>query len=93
MIDLEFDGLKEVKNFRSALRNLWGSTEAQNVMQNPKLWTVEQTETKNIDDLTYTTINSALMEWMRFDGKLGAFISTETGVKEFISQSRKRLQL
>jgi hypothetical protein len=41
MIDLEFDGLKEAENFRSALRNLWGSTEA------PSRW-----RQKNIDDLT-----------------------------------------
>jgi hypothetical protein len=46
MIDLEFDRLKEAENFSSALRNLWGSTEAQKVMQNPKLRIVEQMETK-----------------------------------------------
>jgi hypothetical protein len=46
MIDLEFDGLKQAEDFRSALRNLWGSTEAQKVMQNPKLRIVEQMETK-----------------------------------------------
>jgi hypothetical protein len=46
MIDLEFDGLKQAENFRSALRTLWGSTEAQKVMQNPKLRIVEQIETK-----------------------------------------------
>ncbi len=46
MIDLEFDGLKQAENFTSALRNLWGSTEAQKVMQNPKLRIVEQMETK-----------------------------------------------
>jgi hypothetical protein len=46
MIDMEFDSLKEAENFRSALRNLWGSTEAEKVMQNPKLRIVEQIETK-----------------------------------------------
>jgi hypothetical protein len=46
MIDLEFDGLKQAENFTSALRNLWGSTEAQKVIQNPKLRIVEQMETK-----------------------------------------------
>lgn len=46
MIDMEFDSLKAAENFGSALRNLWGSTEAQKVMQNPKLRIVEQMETK-----------------------------------------------
>jgi hypothetical protein len=46
MIDLEFDGLKEAENFKSTLRNLWGTAEAQKVMQNPKLRIVEQVETK-----------------------------------------------
>jgi hypothetical protein len=48
MIDLEFDSLEEAENFRSELRNLWDSEEAQKVllMENPKLRIVEQMETK-----------------------------------------------
>ena len=46
MIDLEFDGLKEAENVRSALHNLWGTPEAQKVMQNPQLRIVELIETK-----------------------------------------------
>jgi hypothetical protein len=46
MIDLEFDGIKEAENVRSALRNMWNSPEAQKVMQNPKLHIVEQIEAK-----------------------------------------------
>jgi hypothetical protein len=46
MIDLEFDGLKEAENVRSALQKMWGTPEAQRVMQNPKLRIVEQAETK-----------------------------------------------
>jgi GTP 3',8-cyclase len=39
------------------------------------------------------TINSVLTEWMRSEEKLGVCISTGTGVKEFISQLKKRLRL
>ena len=46
MIDLEFDGLKEAENVRTALRNMWNTPEAQKVMQNPKLQIVEEIETK-----------------------------------------------
>jgi hypothetical protein len=46
VIELEFDGLKEAENFRSALRNMWGTPEAQKIMQNPKLQITEQVETK-----------------------------------------------
>ncbi len=46
MLDLEFDGAKEAENVRSALGNLWGTPEAQKVMQNPQLRIVELIETK-----------------------------------------------
>ena len=43
-------------------------------------------------DLTYY-YSSVLMEWMRLEEKLGVYTNMETGAKEFILQSRKRLQL
>ena len=46
IIDLEFDGLKEAENVRSALQKMWGTPEAQRVMQNPKMRIVDQAETK-----------------------------------------------
>ena len=46
MIDLEFDGLREAENVRSALQRMWGNPEAQKVMHNPKLRIVEELETK-----------------------------------------------
>jgi hypothetical protein len=48
MVDLEFDDLKEAENFRSELRNIWGSAETQKVllMENFKVRIVEQIETK-----------------------------------------------
>jgi hypothetical protein len=46
MIDLEFDSAKEAENARSALQNLWGTPDAQRVMQNPHLRIVELIETK-----------------------------------------------
>jgi hypothetical protein len=48
MIDLEFDDLEEAENFSSELRNLWDSEETRKVllMENFKLRTVEQIETK-----------------------------------------------
>jgi len=38
-------------------------------------------------------INSALMEWVKLEEKLGVYTNMETGARELISQSRKRLQL
>jgi len=46
MIDMEFDTSKEAENFRSAMRNLWNSPEAQKVMKNPQIRIVELVETK-----------------------------------------------
>jgi hypothetical protein len=46
MIDLEFEGSNEAEDFRAALRKLWDSEEAQQLMQNPQLRIVELVETK-----------------------------------------------
>jgi hypothetical protein len=46
MIDLEFEGSNEAEEFRAALRKLWDSEEAQQLMQNPQLRIVELVETK-----------------------------------------------
>ena len=37
MIDPEFDGSEEAEAFAVALRRMWGTAEAQKVMQNPQL--------------------------------------------------------
>jgi hypothetical protein len=46
MVDFEFDGLKDAENFGAALRNMWASPAAKNLIQNSKLRIVEQVETK-----------------------------------------------
>jgi hypothetical protein len=46
MVDFEFDGLKDAENFGSALRNMWVTPAAQEIIKNSKLRIVEQVETK-----------------------------------------------
>ena len=46
LIDLEFDNINQAEDFRSAMRNLWKSSDAQKVMQDPQMRIVELVETK-----------------------------------------------
>ena len=46
-IDLEFANSNQAKSFETALREMWKSPEAQNLMQNPQLRTVELVESRN----------------------------------------------
>lgn len=48
MIDLEFDGSKEAEAFAAALRRMWGTAEAQKVMQNPQSRIGEFAEAKEL---------------------------------------------
>jgi hypothetical protein len=48
MIDLEFDGSKDAEAFAAALRRMWGTAEAQKIMQNPQLKISELVETKEL---------------------------------------------
>lgn len=48
MIDLEFDGSKEAEAFAAALRRMWGTAEAQKVMQNPQLRIGDLAEAKEL---------------------------------------------
>ena len=48
MIDLEFDGSKEAEAFAAALRRMWGTAEAQKVMQNPQLRIGELAEAEEL---------------------------------------------
>ena len=48
MIDLEFDGPKEAEAFAAALRRMWGTAEAQRIMQNPQLRISELAEAREL---------------------------------------------
>lgn len=47
-IDLEFENSNQAKEFENALREMWKSPEAQKLMQNPQLRTVELVESKDL---------------------------------------------
>ena len=46
MIDLKFDGSGKAETFRTALRSMWHSPDAQKIMENPQLRIVEEVGSK-----------------------------------------------